>query len=218
MAATITPTQTRYNDPYQQTIFQYNTADSKVYLSRESNKLLNVVGNDIVIKDINMSDPVIIVPSTVRVTVNGGWAIQDTTLLQFTNANVVDIDCAALVDTPINGAHLAVFINYEYLQTIEAALASVDIFHIQANGDVTNFSERFSSSSCRILLGIIDFTKSGSIVIAASKNNYQTLNVAGATMTLKGQEDSHLNLPNLFEIAFKEYREYLLKRDFLSME
>jgi len=214
MASTITPVQTRYNDPYQQTIFQYNTADSKVYLSRESNQLLNVVGNDIVIKDMNMSGVSIVSSSTVRATIGTGWAIQDSTLLQFTNSNNVDIDCAALDDTSL-GCHLAVFIKYEFLQTIEANLAAIDIFHIQADGTVTNPLARHSTASCRILLGIIDFYKTGAVVTSAIVHDGITLNVAGTLMTLKGQESSHLNLPNLFEIAFREYREYLLKRDYL---
>ena len=56
MASTIQPTQSRYNTPYDQTIFDFNTIDSKVYLARETNKILNIVGNDIVINGHKIND------------------------------------------------------------------------------------------------------------------------------------------------------------------
>lgn len=219
MASTITPTQTRYNDPYQQTLFDFNTVDSKIYLSRESNKLLNVVGNDIVIKDMIMSDPVVVPNSTVQTTISSGWAIQDNTLLQITDATTtVNIDCAALSDTPVGGSHLAAFLNYEYLHTIEANLLSIDMFHIQSDGTVTDPLYRFDPTRIRILLGIIDFTKSGSNVVSAIKNESTLLLVSGTYMTIRGNKPENIVLPNLFEIAFREHREYLLKRDYLFME
>ena len=219
MASTITPTQTRVNDPYQQTLFQYNTADSKIYLSRESNKLLNVIGTDMVLKGMTMLAPSIIGLSTIRTNIDIGWAIQDSTLIQFTDSNNVDIDVSSLDDTPVGGAHLGVFLKYQYLQTIEANLASVDIFHIQYDGTVTNPSVRFSSNSCRILLGVIDFTKSGTTVISATINtNLSTLNVEGSIMYQRGANIDNMNLANIFSLAFKDDREYLLKRDFLLME
>lgn len=219
MASTITPTQTRANDPYEQTLFQYNTADSKLYLSRESNKLLNVVGNDVVLKGMDMSSPTIVVAdTTVRTTIAVGWAISDYTLIQSSSIATVDIDCSSLDDTTVSGCHLAVFLNYQYLQTIEANLASVDIFHIQADGTVTNPLSRFSANACRILLGVIDFTKTGAIVTAASTHSQSSLLINGSTMYLKGINVDVINLANIFSITFKEDREYLLKRDFLFME
>lgn len=218
MASTITPTQTRVNDPYQQTIFQFNTADSKLYLSRESNKLLNVVGNDVVLTGMVMSAPSIVAPSTIRTSIAVGYAISDYTLIQFTNANAVDIDVSALTDTTVDGSHLGVFLNYQYLDTIESNLAAIDIFHIQSDGTVTNPLGRFSANACRILLGAIDFTKSGTAVSATSAYNQSTLNVSGTTMTVRGQDIDAINLANIFNIAFMEDKEYLLKRDFLLME
>jgi hypothetical protein len=218
MASTITPTQARVNDPYQQTVFQYNTVDSKVYLSRESNKLLNVIGNDIVLAGMIMTAPTIVAPSTVRTTIPIGWAISDYTLIQFSSITTVDIDCSSLTDTDVDGSHLGVFLRYEYLDTIEPNTAAVDIFHIDSGGSVDNSSGRFSADSCRILLGVIDFTKSGTSVVVASIYSQSTLLVEGITMTIRGNVSSNINLANIFSVAFNEDKEYLLKRDFLLME
>jgi len=210
MAYTTTPTQTRYNDPYQQAIFESNT-DSKMYLSKESNKLLNVIGNDIVIKGMEMSNPTISPSDTVRTTIAPGWAIQDETLIQFTNTSSLDIDCSSLIDTTTGGAHLCVFLNYENIQTIEANLASVDLFHVEASGVVNDPLGRFKTRSCRILLGIIDFTKNGTSVSAVSKNDSTTLLVAGTTYYVRGMNPNNINIKYLIDVAFKDEREYLLK-------
>lgn len=220
MAYTTTPIQTRYNDPYQQPIFEFNT-DSKMYLSKESNRLLNVIGNDIVIKGMEMSDPTILSPSTVLVTIAPGCAIQDETLIEFTDVSSLDIDCSYLIDTPTSGAHLCVFLNYENIQTIEANLASVDLFYVEASGVVNDPFGRFKTRSCRILLGIIDFTKDGTSVTAVSKNDSTTLSIADTTYYAGGMNPDNINIDveRLFDVGFESKDrskvEDLLKRDYV---
>lgn len=217
MASTVTPTQTRINDPYQDTVFQFNTPDSKLYLSKESNKLLNVVGEDIVLSGLNVGAPTIVAPSTVRTVVTAGWAIQDSMLIHISGAATVDIDCSALTDTDVSGSHLGVFLRYRYLNTVELNPATVDIYHVDSLGTVYNPSGRFTTNSCRILLGIIEFTKSGSTVTAASLSEDDTLLVSGTNMIPRGDPDN-VNISNIFSMAFDEDKEYLIKRDFLFME
>jgi len=218
MASTIQPTQTRYNTPYDQTLFDFDTIDSKVYLSRETNKILNIVGNDIVIKEMNMTDPVIIGASTVRTSIGIGSAIQDETLLKFSSVSIVDIDCASLDDTTVSGCHLGVFLNYQYLQTMETNTAKVEIYHIQADGTVTNPLGTYNIDTCRILLGVINFTKSGANVTAVSRYELPTLLVSGSTIYIRGKNPDNINLPNMFEIAFREYYDYFIRRDYLVSE
>jgi hypothetical protein len=218
MASTIQPVQTRYNTPYDQTIFDFNTIDSKVYLSRETNKILNIVGNDVVIKDMHMTDPIIIGASTVRASIGVGFAIRDETLIKFTNISTVDIDCASLGDTTVSGCHLGIFMNYQYLQTMETNNAKVEIYHIAADGTVTNPLGTYNMYTCRLLLGVINFTKSGANVTEVSRYTFPTLLVSGSTMYVRGEDPSQINLPNLFKMAFREYNEYFVKRDFLVSE
>jgi hypothetical protein len=216
MSYTTTPTQLRYNDPYDQTIFEFN--DAKMYLSKTSNRLLNVIGSDIVIKGMEMSAPTIIGTDTVRTTIASGWAIADETLIQLSATSTIDIDCSGLIDTTVGGAHLAVFLNYEHIHTAEANLAAVDLFHVESSGTVNDPFGRFNIRSCQILLGIINFTKSGVTVIACSTNPSPTLLVSGVTYYVRGLNPNNINIPNLFDVVFKTEREYLLKRDYLMSE
>ena len=213
MSYTTTPTQVRYNDPYKQTIFEFS--DGKMYISKDSNKLFNVLGTDIVINGMQMSSPTRVGLDTIRTVIAAGWAIQDETLIQLTAVSIVDIDCSSLIDTTTGGAHLAVFLNYEHIHTAEANLAAVDLFHVESTGVVNDPFGRFDSKSCRILLGIIDFTKSGTTVTAYSTSTLQSLLVSGTTYYLRGLTSDNINIPNLFDIAFKDEREYLLKKDYL---
>jgi hypothetical protein len=213
MAYTTTPTQLRYNDPYEQTIFEFS--DGKMYLPKNSNRLLNVIGNDIVIKGMEMSAPVIVGLDTIRIAIAAGWAIQDETLIQFTTSTTISIDCSSLIDTIVGEAHLAVFLNYENIHTAEANLAAIDLFHVESSGTINDPFGRFKTRSCRILLGIIDFIKSGTTVTSCSTSKLSTLLVSGQTHYLRGLNSININIPNLFNIVFKNEREYLLKRDFL---
>ena len=305
MASTVTPTQTRYNDPYQQTIFDFNTPDSKVYISRESNKLLNAIGNNFVLKGMEMSTPQVasdvgmvgsiaaaptaggtgytvgdtltivtggtnatcsvdtisgggatgpvtavtllssgtggysvgtgkvttggtgngctvnitaLLPCVVRTTISAGIAIQDETIIKTTTVGTIDIDCSALDDTDVGGAHIGVFLKYQYLASVEASLASIAIFHISSAGVVTDPSAAFSLDTCKTMLGVINFTKTGSLVTGVSSYDLPTLVVAGTTMYKRGYSSSNINLPGLFESNFASYREYLLRMDYLLAE
>jgi len=216
MAYTTTPSQARYTDPYEQTIFEFS--DGKMYLPKAANRLLNLIGTDLVIKGMEMSSPTINGSDTIETTIAAGWAIQDETLIQFSTSSTVDIDCSGLTDTTTFGSHLAVFLNYENIHTIEPNLAAVDIFHVESTGVVTDLFGRFRTRSCRILLGIINFTRSGSTVTECSINASPTLLVSGQTYYVRGLNPDNINVPDLFKVVFKNEREYLLKRDYLMSE
>jgi hypothetical protein len=217
MAATITPTQTRINDPYQQQLFDYNTVDSKIYLSRETNKLLTAIGTDIVLRGFDCSDVTIDHPTTLYITMDSGIAIHDSTLIEITEEATVDLDCSGLTDTVTGGAHLGVFLKYQYIQSIEYNRASIEVFHIASDGTVTDTLSRFSSSTCRILLTIIDFTKPSTSITSAAVSSLTQLLVNGVLMTKKGWVADHFNLPEINSLLDSDEYEYLLKRDFLLM-
>ncbi len=221
MASTITPIQIRYNTPYDQQLFDFNTVDSKVYSSRETNKILNLIGSDVVIKGMTMSDPVIIGASTVRVTIGTGVVIQDQTLLKFSDISTVDIDCADLDDTT-SGCHLGVFLNYQYVNTIVVNQAKVEIYHIQADGVITDPFGTYNADACRILLGAINFTKSGTNVTEVSKYDSPTLPVSGSAVYMRGENPANIKLSSLSNpfsgTVSKEDYDYFIIRDYLFSE
>lgn len=223
MASSITPSQVRYNDPYQNTIFDYNTPDSKVYLSRESNSILKAIGNNLVLNGLTLTPT--FSGSTVYVNVGKGFAIHDLTLLELTsNINSVDINVATLADTPIGGCHLAVFTSYQYIQTVEPNLMYLKIFHINSSGIIDAPDGMFNAVSDLILLGVINFTKSGTNVINSSLANIGSMSINGITYYNRGYDPNNMNLSGLITGAIEsstvlqEIKSDLLKYDYLMSE
>lgn len=216
MANIVTPTQNRYNDAYSQIIYEFN--NSKFYLDKASNGILNAFGQDIVLEGLALSAPTILNSDTIQVVVSAGWAIQDETLIQITEASTVDFDCSFLVD---EGSYFAVFLKYQHLRTKEANLASIDMFHVDSAGVVTDPLNRFSTNSCRILLGLINFTKSGLTVSQASLDtNTVSKTINGQTYYVRGENPDNINISfsELFGIPFKDRQEHLIKQDYLFSE
>ena len=113
MTSSITPTQYRYNDPYQNRIFEFNTVDSKVYLSGQSNKVLKAIGDNLVLKGLSLGTPTIDpTQAIIGVTITAGMAIQSSTLVEVLTSVTLDMDVSVLTDTTHYGSHLVAFVNY----------------------------------------------------------------------------------------------------------
>lgn len=215
MASTLTPVQIRYNTPYDdQTLFDYDTIYSKLYRARETNKLLNLIGQDVVLKGLNISSISIIGASTIQAVVSSGVAIQDSVLIKLTANSTIDLDCSGFADTT-SGNHLGIFLNYQFLNTTSINEARIGMYYVASDGTVIDPSSTYNSNSCRILLGMIDFYKSGTTLTSIKLSELPSFSISGSTMYIRGRESSHANLPNLFQIMFNEYYEFLLKQDIM---
>jgi len=221
MSSTITPTQFRYNDPYQSEIFGYNTPESKLYKSSATNGLFKIIGNDIVVKGLNIDALTVINNSIVKILLTDGITISDSTIIKINESSNIAINCAELSDTN-SGSHLAVFLNYKFIYHANPRLASIDFFHISPFGSVTDPDGRFDPAYHRLLLAIIDFIVFEGNVIIVQKSFLSELLVEGVTMSLRGINDENLVLPKLFirssSNLVNETYEYLLKKDYLLME
>ena len=193
MAEYFTPTQERFNDPYQQRIFDYGTVDSRVYLSRATNMILKAIGNNVVLNGFTIGGLSGIGTSIISLTVSTGYAIQDSTLVQSEQIATLTIDVSTLVDTTTGGAHLGVFLDYEYLETVESNPAVIRLYHISSDG-MTLTPAGFDSARCLTLIGLIEFTKVAALVTAVSEITGGSLSINGTLFTVKGLTDSNINL------------------------
>lgn len=221
MASTIIPTQFRYNDPYQEEIFSYDTPESRLYKSRATNNLFKIIGNDIVVKGLYVEQIRIINDDIISVSMGDGVAISDLIVVNILETSVVDLPCKDLVDT-ISGAHLAIFFNYRYNLHPTPIIASIDAFHVSPFGVITDPHGRFNLTYHRILLAIIDFVVDAGKVVIAHTSSLSELSVEGTMLTLRGVNNNNLVLPKLFirdsSNLIEESYEYLLKKDYLLME
>jgi hypothetical protein len=161
MSNSYTPNQNRYDDPYQQRIYDYNTTDSRLYLSRAANFLLKSIGNNIVLDKLNIlavtqvEDEGVI---TVSANISAGYVIQDSTLLEL-GEGTLDLDVTSLGDTVHNSAHLVVLVDYKFIETIEPNVARVKLLWVSSTGSVLPAID-YDPTRCLVLLGVISFDKS----------------------------------------------------------
>lgn len=222
MSSSVTPVQTRYNDPYEVQIYDFMTADSKVYLTEESNRVLRAIGNNIVLSGLTISS-VTFLNSVITININGGYAIQDDVLVIVTDvSSTLTIDVSLLGDTPHYGCHLAVFVDYGYIPTAETNTLALKVFHIEA--DSTESSVTFNAARDKLLLGVIEFEKSGVNVISASELFVGNLTVETILFWVRGYDPSNLNFQGIVDFAItlstglQDLRELFLRMDYLLSE
>lgn len=200
MAEYYTPTQEHFNDACQERVYDYGTADSRKYLSRASNLILNAIGNDCVLKGFDISDLSGVGTEVINLTVGTGVAIQDVTLMSVSSTSSLSIDVTSLDDTGNNGCHLAVFADYVYLDSTEPNPLVIRLYHVTADG--MTVTPTFNTIRDRILLGIINFTKdvgSGLITSLSLETGIEvpTLSILGTEYYVKGWKDANLKLTDL---------------------
>ena len=129
MSQSVTPTQLRVNDPYQQRLLQFDTTDSRVYLSRVSNYILKSIGNDVVIKGLDVSFS--LEDTTITLTISPGLIIQDSTLIEITTETSISFDLNGY--DSCNG-YLILYTNYQYLNIIDSNKFLFKLSYITKDG------------------------------------------------------------------------------------
>lgn len=148
------PNQIRYNDPHQQRMYQFNTQDSKVYLSRSTNYLLKAVGDDVVLSGFSLTTN----PSTedtISVTLSPGMLIQDSTLISILEPITLSLN---IVPYDHNNGYIIIYTNYQYLNTITENSLSFEIAYISSTGNNISTSS-WDPNKNRILLYRFSFIK-----------------------------------------------------------
>ncbi len=209
MADQATPIQERYIDPYMQRIFDYDTTDSRVFISRVTNLLLKSVGNNIVLfglEPINLRPTISDPPSSIiSVDITSGLAIQDYVLCDNLSGVGIEpnitltMDVAGLDDTTVGGAYLGIWINYQFLESMESNPFILKMYHVNSDGSGVNPAGFDPLKNCT-LVAILGFTKIGGVVTdvwslpaVVDYQHWPTLLVGSTTYYLRGWENSNLN-------------------------
>jgi len=167
--ATITPAnQTSTLNPYQGTLFEYNNVDSRVYLSRSINSLLNVYGQDVVIDGFKVTS-FSYATNSLHVTLSAGIAVADQTLVE----TPIPIITAAYNTTGLimANASIAFFIRFQYLQQFAGNQFGIKSIHIDSTG-ASLPSDIFDINTDRVCLAVFDFDATGLIATQRYTNTY----------------------------------------------
>lgn len=152
----VTPTsQSRFIDPYQVRVFQYNTPSSDVFLSRVVNSVYKIFGDDIVIDgfledNINISFN----DTSVTATIEPGMVIQDSTLIDIKEPATVTFDNL----NSFEDGHILLYIRYRYLESVESNPAQICINYLNTGLAVNTIYDSTTESNITGVSGYPTYT------------------------------------------------------------
>lgn len=170
MADSVTPTgQVIHLDPFSGKLFDFNTVNSRVYLARSINSLLNAFGKNVIIEGLTVSSATLSSNNIATIIISSGRAVIDETLVEFPSSTTIDLDVTSLSDA--TGNLLIVSLNFQYISTIFSNLAKIILRHKDPTGNI--LSQPWTEQD-RIVLAAFTFTKSPP---AITQNNIPAINV-----------------------------------------
>ena len=194
MAYQATPQQRRYNDPFVQRLYQYNTPQSGLYLSNPLNTLSIIIGNDVVTNGLEVVSANMNAAHVVSVTISPGTCIVDHVFHEITDQTTLALDVSPYDDA--NG-RLVVVINYEFLQTPESNPLRFKLCYVSNDGN-TIAPVDWDEKRDRVVLAVLNFDKSSKSVSVAK--DVESINILGKTYLVRGYNED--TKPNIFQFIF----------------
>lgn len=160
-----------YITPYNAKIFEFDTVNSRVYIGREINQLLTVFGDNCIIDGVEIKN-VELIDNLLKININPGKIIIDTTLIEFKEIITLELDITSF--DKING-FFTILIAYKYLQHNYDNYAKFRLIYVDKNNN-SNFYFKDYDRICLTKItidhnNIVNFTKS-----LFSNKEYITIN------------------------------------------
>jgi len=144
--------QDTFIDPYSSYLFDMGVEDSRVYLSRQINSLLRAFGEDCVVAGLYTSAD--LSNNIIRVTIQPGKAVVDTTLHIFPEPTLLDLDLSPYDPS----GYVVVSIAYMYIQTMYNNKPYFKLTYVSSDGS-SQSPEPWSPNRDRLILSIYKFEK-----------------------------------------------------------
>lgn len=154
-------------DAYEANIFDFNTVNSKVYLTRKINTMMNVFGDNCVIEGLGIASLQMNVSDDITVIISPGKMITDLTLIEYMSPITLTLN----VDDLDDAGYLVVMVGYSYLDTSYTNLSKISLRYINSE----NYSRDFINNHDRQILAKILFDKTTNIVSVANEE-FVTIN------------------------------------------
>jgi hypothetical protein len=180
MASTTTPNgQQQHLNPYGGRLFDFDTTDSRVYLTRAINTLYNAVGTNCILEGMGITNLNYDTGTDViSLTVGPGKAIVDSTLIEFPDSTDLDLDVSGLDDS----GNLVVSLGFSYVPTIYANNAVMKLLHVSQDGTQVLPGDWFTNYD-RIIVTLMDFDKTAQTVTNQTWNTaieFRNINILGS--------------------------------------
>ncbi len=169
-------------------VFDFDTTDSRVYLTRSINTLFNAVGANCILEGLNITNLNYDAGSdTVSMTVGAGKAIIDSTLIEFPDSTDLELEVGGLDDT----GNLIVSMGFSYVPTIYANNCVMKLLHVSSDGSQVLPGDFFKNYDS-IILAIFDFDKTANTVTNQTWNTaieYKDIDILGTTYEINPMDN-----------------------------
>jgi len=174
MGSSVTPQQSVFLNAYEGNLFDFDNINSKVYLTRKINSLLNVFGPNCLIDGFDLMNYVIDDDLNLIVDVSAGKMIIDTTLIEYKQdtqltQNVMDFD---------DNGQFIITIGYSYIDTAYTNLSKIGLKYL----NTINISNEFRVDYDKMILGVLNFNK---ITKTCSIDSSETITVNGNSYQIR---------------------------------
>jgi len=168
-------------DPFNGRLFEFNNVDSRIYLTRHINTLLEIYGNDVIVEGL-VIDPLSLSfnsgTNTLNFTITKGSAVVDSTLTQLIVDEAISINTTGLA---LSSASFAIFVNFQYLNQFGGNKMAFKTVWVDSAGNSAVSTD--IDVKDRLLLGIIDFDLAGLTVSIRATNSYSVTTLRGNVTT-----------------------------------
>lgn len=130
----------------QKTGTSYNINNIVYYLPRTINQLTKLIGNDVVLRGMDLDASLDRSTNTITITIGPGVFIADQTLIESLYINTIDI---TNIDSYITNGHFVVYVQFQYLQTINTNAVKYGITFVNDSGHA---SESWDHNKNRLVL------------------------------------------------------------------
>lgn len=172
--------------------------DQKLQIPRMINHLCNLVGNDIVLKgldvDINYDDS----NDVLNISISSGYFIQDSTLIYVPTDYTLQLDDVSQYD---QDGKIIVYIRYRYLQFNDPIKFCVS--YVDQNGHVF---DGWDSNKDRIILEYYDFAKSNGLITDITPSNDLYISIFNHSYYKYGYHDDNLTLVRYLNYFAKQFQ------------
>ena len=144
--------QHRYLEPYKNRVFQYDTKHSNYFLSHYVNQILNAVGDDSIIRGLEVAAEINSAKTGLDFTISPGSLVQDLTYFEFLNETPIALENIVRY----SDHYVVLYTNWRYVETVyENKLRFEATLY---NPQTKKALAPWNSAKNRIILGVFSFT------------------------------------------------------------
>lgn len=180
----VTPNpQKRYLEPYKNRTFQYDNEYSNLYLSQYVNNILRAVGNDVIVRGLQVDYAVDEAGTGVNFNISPGAVIQDTTYIELPVNTKISID--DIVSYTESFKYIILYTCWKYVQTVYANdfAIGVTLYDPRANKTLTAWDVNRN----RIILGIYQYeVENGKITNVYENDSLSDITLKESNIVVNG--------------------------------